>query len=156
MVGKHAEQEGIIRSGAKLVNVISNSVVPKLTVITGGSFGAGNYAMCGKAFDPALIVAWPNARYAVMGGGQAADTLLTLRVRDAERGGKKLGAAEIAELKKTIGDRYEETTDIRYGAARGWVDAIIDPAETRNWLATALRILPPPGQRDFRTGVLQV
>ncbi|HVJ82070.1 MAG TPA: acyl-CoA carboxylase subunit beta [Planctomycetia bacterium] len=156
MVGKDAEQQGIIRSGAKLVNVISNSVVPKLTVIIGGSFGAGNYGMCGKAFDPALIVAWPNARYAVMGGGQAADTLLSLRVRDAERAGKKLEPAQIAELKKTISDRYEETTDIRYGAARGWVDAIIDPAETRNWLATALRILPPPGQRDFRTGVLQV
>ena len=157
MVGKQAEQAGIIRAGAKLVNVVSNSVVPKLTVIVGGSFGAGNYALCGKAYDPWLILAWPSARYAVMGAQQAAETLLTLRLRDAERQGRKLDEAEIAELRASIRQRYEHQTDIRYGAARGWVDAIISPVETRAWLKLALDVLPT--QRDkpaFRTGVWQV
>jgi acetyl-CoA carboxylase carboxyltransferase component len=156
IVGKRAEQSGIIRAGAKLVNVVSNSVVPKLTVILGGSFGAGNYALCGKAYDPALILAWPSARYAVMGASQAAETLLALRVRDAERGGKKLGAEEIAELRESIRSRYAEQTDIRYAAARGWVDAVIAPHETRTWLAAALELLPTSGFENFRTGVLQV
>lgn len=156
MVGKRAEQSGIIRAGAKLVNVISNSVVPKLTVIIGGSFGAGNYAMCGKAYDPALILAWPNARYAVMGGSQAAETLLALRLRDAERAGRQLTPAQVTELRESIRSRYEEQTEIRYGAARGWVDAVIPPHETRSWLAMALELLPPRSPGDFRTGVLQV
>ncbi len=156
IVGKRAEQSGIIRAGAKLVNVVSNSVVPKLTVILGGSFGAGNYALCGKAYDPALILAWPSARYAVMGASQAADTLLSLRIRDAERKGKKLSPEETAALRESISSRYVETTDIRYGAARGWVDAIIAPHETREWLAAALEILPTDRPHDFRTGVLQV
>jgi len=156
MVGKRAEQAGIIRSGAKLVNVVSNSVVPKLTVILGGSFGAGNYALCGKAFDPALIVAWPSARYAVMGAEQAAETLLALRLRDAERTGPSLSAAAVAALRESIRARYVEQTDIRYGAARGWVDAIIPPHETRKWLHAALEWLPPHPSSDFRTGVLQV
>mgnify|MGYP003390090617 CR=1 FL=1 len=157
MVGKQAEQSGIIRAGAKLVNVVSNSVVPKLTVIVGGSFGAGNYAMCGKAYDPWLILAWPSARYAVMGAQQAAETLLTLRVRDAERDGRKLAAAEIAELRDSIRQRYEQQTDIRYGAARGWVDAIISPVETRTWLQLALDVLPSQHAKPpFRTGVWQV
>jgi acetyl-CoA carboxylase carboxyltransferase component len=156
IVGKRAEQSGIIRAGAKLVNVVSNSVVPKLTVILGGSFGAGNYALCGKAYDPALILAWPSARYAVMGASQAAETLLALRVRDAERSGKKLAAEEIAELRESIRSRYAEQTDIRYAAARGWVDAVIAPHETRQWLAAALALLPTSGFETFRTGVLQV
>jgi acetyl-CoA carboxylase carboxyltransferase component len=156
MVGKQAEQSGIIRAGAKLVNVVSNSVVPKLTVILGGSFGAGNYALCGKAYDPALILAWPNAKYAVMGASQAAETLLAIRLRDAERSGTPLSKDEVTELRDSIKQRYEEQTDIRYGAARGWVDAIIPPHETRAWLDTALQILPPPGNEPFRTGVLQV
>jgi acetyl-CoA carboxylase carboxyltransferase component len=155
MVGKHAEQAGIIRAGAKLVNVVSNSIVPKLTVIIGGSFGAGNYALCGKAYDPALIFAWPSARYAVMGADQAAETLLALRLRDAHRAGKTLTENEIAELRQSIRTRYEEQTDIRYGAARGWVDAIIRPHETRLWLETALALLPA-AQGEFKTGVLQV
>ncbi len=155
MVGKQAEQSGIIRSGAKLVNVVSNSIVPKLTVIIGGSFGAGNYALCGKAYDPALILAWPNARYAVMGGSQAADTLLALRLRDAEREGKKLSKAEKEELRNSIRQQYEEQTAIQYGAARGWVDAIIPPHATRDWLRMALMLLPP-ATSEFRTGVLQV
>jgi acetyl-CoA carboxylase carboxyltransferase component len=156
MVGKQAEQAGIIRAGAKLVNVVSNSIVPKLTVIIGGSFGAGNYALCGKAYDPALILAWPNAKYAVMGGDQAAETLLALHIRDAKRAGKVLSQAEIDALHKSMHDRYAEQTDIRYGAARGWVDAVIRPHETRTWLATALDLLPPTTDGIFRTGTLQV
>ncbi|GDY09593.1 MAG: acyl-CoA carboxylase subunit beta [Planctomycetota bacterium] len=157
MVGKQAEQSGIIRAGAKLVNVVSNSVVPKLTVILGGSFGAGNYALCGKAYDPWLILAWPSARYAVMGAAQAAETLLTLRVREAERTGRKLADTEIAELRDSIRKSYEQQTDIRYGAARGWVDAIISPVETRAWLKLALDVLPSQREKPpFRTGVWQV
>ena len=156
MVGKQAEQAGIIRAGAKLVNVVSNSVVPKFTVIVGGSFGAGHYAMCGKAYDPALILAWPSAKYAVMGGNQAAETLLSLLLRDAQRAGRTLCENEVAELRQSIQKRYQEQTDIRFGAARGWVDAIIPPADTRLWLQTALALLPPSTNREFKTGVLQV
>ncbi len=157
MVGKQAEQSGIIKSGAKLVNVVSNSVVPKFTVIVGGSFGAGNYALCGKAYDPWLMLAWPNARYAVMGADQAADTLLSLKVRDAERSGQPLSEQEKQRLRDEIQQQYEKQSDIRYGAARGWVDAIIAPGETRRWLAEALNVIPPMSDRtEFRTGVLQV
>jgi 3-methylcrotonyl-CoA carboxylase beta subunit len=156
MVGKQAEQAGIIRAGAKLVNVVSNSIVPKITVILGGSFGAGNYALCGKAYDPVLILAWPSAKFAVMGGDQAAETLLALRVRDAKRAGKMLSDGQIAELRRTIRERYDEQTDIRYGAARGWVDAIIPPHETRRWLRIALDVFPTKIDGDFRTGMLQV
>lgn len=156
MVGKQAEQAGIIRAGAKLVNVVSNSMVPKLTVIIGGSFGAGHYALCGKAYDPALILAWPTAKYAVMGADQAAETLLALQLRDAQRAGRALAEDEIEELRRSIRERYIEQTDIRYGAARGWVDAIIAPHETRLWLQTALDLLPATAEGGFRTGVLQV
>jgi acetyl-CoA carboxylase carboxyltransferase component len=157
MVGKQAEQSGIIRSGAKLVNVVSNSVVPKLTVIIGGSFGAGNYALCGKAYDPWLILAWPSARYAVMGANQAADTLLALRVRDAEREGRPLSEEDTRQVRDEIRRRYEEQTDIRYGAARGWVDAIIQPNQTRQWLDTALSLIPEKSSwGEFRAGMLQV
>jgi acetyl-CoA carboxylase carboxyltransferase component len=157
MVGKRAEQSGIIRSGAKLVNVVSNSVVPKLTVIVGGSFGAGSYALCGKAFDPWLIVAWPSARYTVMGADQAAETLLQLHVRESERAGQPLSDEERQWRKKEICARYEEQTDIRYGAARGWVDAIIAPHETRHWLATALDMVPERSTwGQFHTGMLQI
>lgn len=156
MVGKQAEQAGIIRAGAKLVNVVSNSIVPKLTVIIGGSFGAGHYAMCGRAYDPALILAWPTAKYAVMGADQAAETLLALQLRDAQRAGRTLAEDEIEVLRQTIRERYIAQTDIRYGAARGWVDAIIAPHETRLWLQTALDLLPATTQGGFRTGVLQV
>ncbi len=156
MVGKQAEQAGIIRAGAKLVNVVSNSIVPKLTVVIGGSFGAGNYALCGKAYDPALILAWPSAKYAVMGADQAAETLLSLQLREAKRAGKTLSKEEIDELHRSIHGRYEQQTDIRYGAARGWVDAIIRPHETRLWLQNALDLLPTTTEGSFRTGVLQV
>ncbi|MBX3437004.1 MAG: acyl-CoA carboxylase subunit beta [Planctomycetaceae bacterium] len=157
MVGKRAEQSGIIRSGAKLVSAMSNAVVPKLTVIVGGSFGAGNYALCGKAYDPVLMLAWPGARNAVMGGQQAAETLLQLRVRDAERKGEKLTGEQIAELRDSIRSRYDAQTDIRYGAARGWVDAVIPPHETRTWLKMALDLLPSTKDRPpYQTGVFQV
>lgn len=142
MVGKQAEQSGIIRSGAQLVHAMSVATVPKFTVIVGSSYGAGNYAMCGRAYDPALILAWPNARFAVMGGNQAADTMLSLRVRDAEKKGEKLSTEAIDELRESLRDRYAEQTDIRYGAARGWVDAIIAPHETRQWLSSALSLVP--------------
>ena len=143
MVGRQAEQSGIIRAGARLVRSMSTATVPKFTVIVGSSYGAGHYAMCGRAYDPALILAWPNARYAVMGGSQAADTLLALRVRDAEKAGRPLTAAQVAELRESIRSRYQEETDIRHAAARGWVDAIIRPHETRAWLAAALAVIRP-------------
>jgi acetyl-CoA carboxylase carboxyltransferase component len=157
MVGRESEQSGIIRAGAKLVNVVSNSVVPKLTVILGGSFGAGNYALCGKAYDPWLMLAWPGARYAVMGADQAADTLLHLQLRDAQRTGNPLPEAETQRLREAIHRRYEEQADIRYAAARGWVDAIIAPHETRQWLAAALGMIPEKSHwGEFRTGLWQV
>jgi acetyl-CoA carboxylase carboxyltransferase component len=157
MVGRDSEQAGIIRAGAKLVNVIANSVVPKLTTILGGSFGAGNYALCGKAFDPCLIFAWPTARYAVMGGEQAAGTLLDITVGALRRGGHQPDAAELQELKRKVEASYEEQTDVRYAAARLWVDQIVDPARTRDTLLTALAIATRfDDGRPFKTGVLQV
>jgi 3-methylcrotonyl-CoA carboxylase beta subunit len=143
MVGKEAEQSGIIRSGASLVRAMSVATVPKFTVIIGSSYGAGHYAMCGRAYDPALLLAWPNARYAVMGGSQAAETLLALRLREAEQGGRPLAAEEIATLRDGVRRSYEEETDVRYAAARGWVDAIIPPPDTRLWLETALAAIAP-------------
>src|SRR5262249_5807038 len=118
MVGRDSEHEGIIRAGAKLVNVISNCVVPKVTVILGGSFGAGNYALCGKAFDPRFIMAWPTARYAVMGAEQAASTLLEITVAALRRGGHEPDAAELEELRRKVEASYQEQTDVRYAAAR--------------------------------------
>jgi 3-methylcrotonyl-CoA carboxylase beta subunit len=157
MVGRDAEQSGIIRSGAKLVNAVSNSVVPKITVVIGGSFGAGNYALCGKAYDPRFIVAWPNARYAVMGAAQASDTVFSILVRARERGDKKASHEELEELRAKVKQNYEEQTDIRYGAARGWLDAIIQPHDTRNVLIKLLEFVsrPTPKAR-FHTGVIQV
>ena len=156
MVGKEAEWSGIIRAGAKMVNAVANSVVPKITVICGGSFGAGHYAMCGKAYDPRFIFAWPTARYAVMGGDQAADTLVDIKAKQLEREGKKLGEKELKELHDSIRATYEEQTDPRYAAARLWVDAIIDPAETREALIWALDAASlNPDLKEFKTGVLQ-
>jgi acetyl-CoA carboxylase carboxyltransferase component len=157
MVGRDAEQSGIIRSGAKLVNAVSNSVVPKITVVVGGSFGAGNYALCGKAYDPRFIVAWPSARYAVMGAAQASDTVFSILARARDRGDKKASHEELDELRKKVKRTYEEQTDIRYGAARGWVDAIVQPHETRETLIQLLQYVsrPTPKAR-FHTGVIQV
>jgi 3-methylcrotonyl-CoA carboxylase beta subunit len=156
MVGRDAEQSGIIRSGAKLVNAVSNSVVPKITVVVGGSFGAGNYALCGKAYDPRFILAWPNARYAVMGAAQASDTVFSILARARDRGDKKSTPEELERLREKVKRSYEEQTDIRYGAARGWVDAIIQPHETREVLIRLLRYVsrPMPKAR-FHTGVIQ-
>jgi 3-methylcrotonyl-CoA carboxylase beta subunit len=157
MVGKDSEQAGIIRAGAKLVNVIANSVVPKVTVILGGSYGAGNYALCGKAFDPRFIFAWPTARYAVMGGEQAASTLLDITVSALKRSGHEPDAVELDELRKKVEASYDEQTDVRYAAARLWVDKIIDPAETRDALLLALEVATRHDEgKPFKTGVLQV
>jgi acetyl-CoA carboxylase carboxyltransferase component len=157
MVGRDSEQAGIIRAGAKLVNVIANSVVPKLTVILGGSFGAGNYALCGKAFDPRLILAWPTARYAVMGADQAASTLLEVQVTALRRSGHEPDAEELEELRRKVEASYREQTDVRYAAARLWVDAILDPARTREALLLALEVATRHDEgKRFCTGVLQV
>jgi acetyl-CoA carboxylase carboxyltransferase component len=156
MVGKEAEWSGIIRAGAKMVNAVSNSVVPKITVICGGSFGAGHYAMCGKAYDPRFIFAWPTARYAVMSGDSAAGTLVEIKIKQVEREGKKLTEKDKEALYESIRDTYEHQTDPRYGAARLWVDAIIDPAETREALMWALEAAAlNPEVKEFKTGVLQ-
>src|SRR5437016_11275334 len=157
MVGKAAEQSGIIRSGAKLVNAVSNSIVPKITIVVGGSFGAGNYALCGKAYDPRFILAWPNARYAVMGAAQASDTVFSILARAKERGDKKAAPEELEELRAKVKASYEEQTDIRYGAARGWIDAIIQPHKTRDVLIRLLSYVSrPPAKGRFHTGVIQV
>jgi acetyl-CoA carboxylase carboxyltransferase component len=156
MVGKEAEWSGIIRAGAKMVNAVSNSVVPKITVICGGSFGAGHYAMCGKAYDPRFIFAWPTARYAVMSGDSAASTLVEIKIKQLEREGKKLSDADKKELQESIRATYEHQTDPRYAAARLWVDAILDPAQTREALIWALESAAlNPEVKDFKTGVLQ-
>ena len=156
MVGKEAEWSGIIRAGAKMVNAVANSVVPKIAVICGGSFGAGHYAMCGKAYDPRFIFAWPTARYAVMSGDSAAGTLVEIKIKQLEREGKKLSEAEKKELYESIRATYEHQTDPRYAAARLWVDAIIDPARTREALIEALESAAlNPVVPEFRTGVLQ-
>jgi 3-methylcrotonyl-CoA carboxylase beta subunit len=156
MVGRDAEWSGIIKAGAKMVNAVSNSVVPKITVIVGGSFGAGHYAMCGKAFDPRFVFAWPTARYAVMGGDAAAGTLVEIKVKQLERGGTKLGEEEKKELYEATKRTYDEQTDPRYGAARLWIDKIIDPIETREAITQALEAAAlNPDVPEFKVGVLQ-
>ena len=156
MVGKDAEWSGIIRAGAKMVNAVANSVVPKITVICGGSFGAGNYAMCGKAYDPRFMFAWPTARFAVMSGDAAASTLVEIKLKQLERAGKKVDEQLKKELYDSVRATYEHQTDPRYAAARLWVDAIIDPAHTREALIWALEASAlNPEIREFKTGVLQ-
>jgi acetyl-CoA carboxylase carboxyltransferase component len=156
MVGKDAEWSGIIRAGAKMVSAVSTSVVPKITVIVGGSFGAGHYAMCGKAYDPRFIFAWPTARYAVMSGTSAAITLAEVRAKQMERGGKSLSAADKQALYDEIKATYDAQADPRYGAARLWVDAIIDPLQTREVLITALEACALNTEiPKFNPGVLQ-
>jgi 3-methylcrotonyl-CoA carboxylase beta subunit len=156
MVGKDAEWSGIIRAGTKMVNAVANSVVPKITVILGGSFGAGNYAMCGKAYDPRFMFAWPTAKFAVMSGDAAANTLAEIKLKQLEREGKKVDEKAKKELLDSVKSTYDHQTDPRYAAARLWLDAIIDPAHTRDALIWALNAaslnthLP-----EFKTGVLQ-
>jgi len=156
MVGKDAEWSGIIRAGAKMVSAVSTSVVPKITVIVGGSFGAGHYAMCGKAYDPRFLFAWPTARYAVMSGASAAGTLVEIKVKQMERGGKTISPEERKAMQEEIRAQYEAQADPRYGAARGWIDAIIDPVETRDVLLMALEACAlNPAVGKFNPGVLQ-
>jgi 3-methylcrotonyl-CoA carboxylase beta subunit len=157
MVGTRAEQGGIIKDGAKMVNAVANSVVPKFTFIVGNSFGAGNYAMCGKAYDPRMIFAWPTANIAVMGGKQASETLLSIRLSQSSNRGKTVSPEEKQKLLKEISDRYERELDPYYAAARLWVDGIIDPVDTRQIISRGIEmasnnpVIPP-----FNPGVLQV
>ncbi len=156
MVGRDAEQSGIIREGAKMVNAVSNSTVPKISLIIGGTFGAGHYAMCGKAYEPRMIFAWPTARYAVMGGAQAANILVDIRVRQLERGGKKLSEADRKELFDSVKATYDHQTDPKYGAARLWIDEIIFPKETRNVLINTLKVVcNNPDIEKFNPGIIQ-
>ena len=156
MVGKDAEWSGIIRAGAKMVSAVSTSVVPKISVIIGGSFGAGHYAMCGKAYDPRFLFAWPTARYAVMSGASAANTLAEVRAKQMERGGKVLSDAEKKALHDEIKATYDAQADPRYGAARLWIDAIIDPLKTRDVLIEALEACALNHEVPrFNPGVLQ-
>src|SRR5689334_5459769 len=156
MVGRDAEWSGIIKAGAKMVNAVANSVVPKIAVIVGGSFGAGHYAMCGKAYDPRFVFAWPTARYAVMSGAAAAGTLVEIKIKQLERGGKKLSEQDRQELFNATKATYDHQTDPRYGAARLWIDKIIDPMETRQALIVALEAASlNPDIAKFNVGVLQ-
>jgi len=156
MVGRDSEQAGIIRSGAKMVNAMSNCIVPKITLIVGSSYGAGHYAMCGRAFDPFLTLAWPNAKYAVMGGAAAANTLLQIDLAARKRRGEEIDPEESKQLLAAITASYEEQQDIFYGAARGWVDRMIDPGDTRQELINALSIASTFEMADdYKTGVLQ-
>jgi 3-methylcrotonyl-CoA carboxylase beta subunit len=157
MVGRDSERAGIIKAGAKLVSAVSNSRVPKITLITGGSYGAGNYALCGKAFDPRFIYAWPTARCAVMGPAQATNTLLDVMVASLKKQGQEPDAAELEILRQQVSADYERQTDVRYAAARLWVDAILDPAETRGVLIESLAVATRHASDEpFRVGVYQV
>ena len=156
MVGSRSEHNGIIKDGAKLVNVVSNSVVPKFTVIVGNSYGAGNYAMCGKAYDPRLIIAWPTAKIAVMGGDQAAKVLQQIEVSRLKSAGKPVDKKAQDELLRKIKARYDEQTKPEYAASRIWVDAIIDPEDTRSWISQGIEAAnAAPSEKPFRVGVLQ-
>ena len=157
MVGSRSEHGGIIKDGAKMVNAVSNSVVPKITIVLGNSYGAGNYAMCGKAFDPRFIYAWPTAKIAVMGGVQAAKTLLQIQKANSEKkNGRALTQEEEKELLKEITDKYEKTTTPYYAAARLWVDEIIDPNQTRAYISMGIEAANhAPIEREFKIGVLQ-
>ncbi|MCI0706374.1 MAG: acyl-CoA carboxylase subunit beta [Ignavibacteriae bacterium] len=156
MVGSRAEQGGIIKDGAKMVNAVANSVVPKFTFIVGNSYGAGNYAMCGKAYDPRLIYAWPTAQIAVMGGKQASETLLSIKVQAMERGGQHISQEQQAQLLKEIQERYDAELDPLFAASRLWVDGIIDPVETREILSRGITMASHnPDIPKFNPGVIQ-
>jgi acetyl-CoA carboxylase carboxyltransferase component len=157
MVGSRSEHAGIIKDGAKLVNAVANSVVPKITIIIGNSYGAGNYAMCGKAYDPRFIYAWPSAKIAVMGGEQAAKTLLQIQVAALKSKGQTILPEDEERLLNEIKGKYEKQTSPYYAAARLWVDAIIDPIDTRMVISEAIRAADHnPEMETFRTGVFQV
>jgi acetyl-CoA carboxylase carboxyltransferase component len=157
MVGSRSEHAGIIKDGAKLVNAVANSVVPKITIMVGNSYGAGNYAMCGKAYDPRFIYAWPTAKIAVMGGEQAAKTMLQIQVAGMKAKGLEVTEAEEKQLLQTITDNYTRQTKPEYAAARLWVDAIIDPGQTRKYISEGIRAADHnPEIPEFKTGVFQV
>jgi 3-methylcrotonyl-CoA carboxylase beta subunit len=157
MVGSRSEHGGIIKDGAKLVNAQANSVVPKFTIIMGNSYGAGNYAMCGKAYDPRLIVGWPTAQVAVMGGAQAAKVLMQIETAARKSKGEVLAAEEEARLFEQIKSKYDEQTTPYYAAARLWLDAVIDPVDTRKWISMGIGAAQfAPATPPYRTGVIQV
>lgn len=157
MVGSRAEQGGIIKDGAKMVNAVANSVVPKITIVVGNSYGAGNYAMCGKAYDPRFIFAYPSASIAVMGGQQASNVLLGIRVKQLAKEGKKISKEEQERLLKEIQDSYNEQADPLYAAARLWIDDIIDPADTRKIVSYCIELSNHnPHIPKFNLGVIQV
>ncbi len=157
MIGKRAEHGGIIKDGAKMVNAVSNSTVPKITIVVGNSYGAGNYAMCGRAYDPRFMYAWPSAQIAVMGGTQAAKVLTQIRVSSLEKQGKEITEEEEQQIMKEISESYEKQTDVRYAAARLWVDGIINPIETRDRISHAIKCADyNPEIEEFKTGVMQV
>jgi len=156
MVGSRSEQGGIIKDGAKMVNAVANSVVPKFTFILGNSYGAGNYAMCGKAYDPRLIYAWPSAKIAVMGGAQAAKTLLQIQESAMKAKGEEIDSKKEEELLKQITDRYNSQTTPYYAAARLWVDGIIDPLETRKVISMGIEAANhAPIEKQFNVGIIQ-
>jgi 3-methylcrotonyl-CoA carboxylase beta subunit len=156
MVGSRSEQGGIIKDGAKMVNAMSNSVVPKFTIVVGNSFGAGNYAMCGKAYDPRLIAAWPSAQIAVMGGSQAAKTLMQIQTATMKAQGKTVEPAEEQELLKRITEKYQAQTSPYYAASRLWVDAVIDPLDTRKWISMGIEMANhAPVEKQYNVGVIQ-
>lgn len=156
MVGSKSEHAGIIKDGAKLVSAVSNSVVPKFTIVTGNSYGAGNYAMCGKAYDPRLIVGWPTAQVAVMGGSQAAKTLLQIQVAALKSRGEEITPEKEQELLKNIEDRYTKQTTPYYAASRLWLDAIINPKDTRKWISMGIEAANnKPIEKAFNLGVIQ-
>lgn len=157
MVGSKSEHGGIIKDGAKMVNAVSNSVVPKFTIVIGNSYGAGNYAMCGKAYDPRLIVAWPSARLAVMGGEQAAKVLLQIETASLKKKGEKITSKNEQEILESIQQRYDAQTSPYYAAARIWTDAVIDPLETRKWISLGIEAANhAPIKKQFNLGVIQV
>ncbi|MEQ8579894.1 MAG: acyl-CoA carboxylase subunit beta [Balneola sp.] len=156
MIGKRSEHGGIIKDGAKMVNAMSNSTVPKITVVVGNSYGAGNYAMCGRAYDPRFMFAWPTANIAVMSGASAAKTLTQIKIATMKKKGEEVSEEKQNELMKEITDRYNKQTDVRYAASRLWVDAIIHPAETRDRISNALECANlNPDIKEFKTGVIQ-
>jgi 3-methylcrotonyl-CoA carboxylase beta subunit len=157
MVGSRSEHAGIIKDGAKMVNAVANSVVPKITIIIGNSYGAGNYAMCGKAYDPRFIYAWPSAKIAVMGGDQAAKTLLQIQVAGLKAKDKEITPKQEEELLNEIKSRYEKQTTPYYAAARLWVDALIDPLETRKVISEGIHAADHnPFTPEMKLGVFQV
>ena len=157
MVGSKSEHGGIIKDGAKMVNAVSNSVVPKFTIIIGNSYGAGNYAMCGKAFDPRLIVAWPSARLAVMGGAQAAKVLLQIEIAGLKKKGEVISPEKEQEILSTIESKYDKQTSPYYAASRLWTDGIIDPLDTRKWISLGIEAAnQSPIEKRFNLGVIQV